>query len=85
MSRYLFLLASTVIAGVALAQNPPGFNYDEAKVGTYTLPDPLLTYLAVHGRPIRYRYVTRDWPLDIYQNVYAREPGSAIREILVLT
>jgi S-adenosylmethionine:tRNA ribosyltransferase-isomerase len=31
----------------------------------------------VHGRPIRYSYVTRDWPLDIYQNVYAREPGSA--------
>jgi len=36
-----------------------------------------LTYLAVHGRPIRYGYVTRDWPLDAYQNVYAREPGSA--------
>ena len=41
------------------------------------LPDPLLTYLAVHGRPIRYGYVTRDWPLAIYQNAYAREPGSA--------
>ena len=38
---------------------------------------PVLTYLAVHGRPIRYGYVTRDWPLDVYQNVYAREPGSA--------
>jgi S-adenosylmethionine:tRNA ribosyltransferase-isomerase len=37
----------------------------------------LLTYLAVHGRPIRYGYVTRDWPLGTYQNVYAREPGSA--------
>jgi S-adenosylmethionine:tRNA ribosyltransferase-isomerase len=44
---------------------------------TLDLPDPLLTFLAVHGRPIRYGYVTRDWPLDIYQNVYAREPGSA--------
>ena len=46
-------------------------------VATLDLPDPLLTFLAVHGRPIRYGYVTRDWPLDIYQNVYAREPGSA--------
>ena len=41
-------------------------------VATLDLPDPVLTYLALHGRPIRYGYVTRDWPLDIYQNVYAR-------------
>jgi S-adenosylmethionine:tRNA ribosyltransferase-isomerase len=41
------------------------------------LPQPALAYLAVHGRPIRYGYVTRDWPLDTYQNVYARVPGSA--------
>jgi S-adenosylmethionine:tRNA ribosyltransferase-isomerase len=46
-------------------------------IATLVLPDPVLTYLAVHGRPIRYGYVTRDWPLDVYQNVYAREPGSA--------
>ncbi len=46
-------------------------------VASLDLPQPLLTYLAVNGRPIRYGYVTRDWPLDTYQNVYAREPGSA--------
>ena len=46
-------------------------------VATLELDVPVLTYLAVHGRPIRYGYVTRDWPLDVYQNVYAREPGSA--------
>jgi S-adenosylmethionine:tRNA ribosyltransferase-isomerase len=46
-------------------------------VATIDVPQPILTYLAVHGRPIRYGYVTRDWPLDMYQNVYAREPGSA--------
>ena len=34
-------------------------------------------YLWRHGRPIRYRYVTRDWPLSAYQNVYATTPGSA--------
>jgi S-adenosylmethionine:tRNA ribosyltransferase-isomerase len=30
-----------------------------------------------HGRPIRYRYVARDWPLDRYQTVFADRPGSA--------
>ncbi len=46
-------------------------------VATLDLPEPVLTYLAVHGRPIRYGYVTRDLPLSTYQNAYAREPGSA--------
>jgi S-adenosylmethionine:tRNA ribosyltransferase-isomerase len=41
------------------------------------LPAPLLDYLTEHGRPIHYGYVTRAWPLDAYQNVYALEPGSA--------
>jgi S-adenosylmethionine:tRNA ribosyltransferase-isomerase len=30
-----------------------------------------------HGDPIRYGYVPRRWPLEAYQNVYARVPGSA--------
>jgi S-adenosylmethionine:tRNA ribosyltransferase-isomerase len=34
-------------------------------------------YLARHGRPIRYAYVPRPWPLAEYQTVFAREPGSA--------
>lgn len=34
-------------------------------------------YLAEHGRPIHYRYVEGDWPLDALQNVYAAVPGSA--------
>jgi len=40
-------------------------------------PGPLHTYLAVHGHPIRYRYVRGSWPISTYQNVYATEPGSA--------
>ncbi len=36
-----------------------------------------LSWLAVHGRPIRYGYVARPWPIEMYQNVYATEPGSA--------
>ncbi len=33
-----------------------------------------------HGRPIRYRYVTGEWPLSMYQTIFAdrrRWPGSA--------
>jgi S-adenosylmethionine:tRNA ribosyltransferase-isomerase len=39
-------------------------------------PRPLELYLAVHGEPIRYGYVSRRWPLAAYQNVYATTPGS---------
>ncbi|MCP9485155.1 MAG: S-adenosylmethionine:tRNA ribosyltransferase-isomerase [Gaiellaceae bacterium MAG52_C11] len=41
------------------------------------LPGPLESFLAEHGRAIRYGYVPRRWPLSAYQNVYAVEPGSA--------
>ena len=34
-------------------------------------------YLARYGRPIRYGYVTGEFPLSAYQTVYATEPGSA--------
>ena len=34
-------------------------------------------YLARHGRPVRYGYVSERWPLSAYQNVYATVPGSA--------
>ena len=37
----------------------------------------LIATLAAAGRPIRYPYVPRDWPLDSYQSVFATEPGSA--------
>jgi S-adenosylmethionine:tRNA ribosyltransferase-isomerase len=44
-----------------------------ATVGT----DDLRHTLNEHGRPIRYRYVDRDWPIDTYQTVFADQPGSA--------
>jgi S-adenosylmethionine:tRNA ribosyltransferase-isomerase len=34
------------------------------------------TLLDVHGRPIRYRHVPREWPIEAYQTVFALEPGS---------
>jgi S-adenosylmethionine:tRNA ribosyltransferase-isomerase len=46
-------------------------------VAALNLPAPLLAYLSAHGRPIRYGYVQGEWPITMYQNVYATEPGSA--------
>jgi S-adenosylmethionine:tRNA ribosyltransferase-isomerase len=37
----------------------------------------LLAVLASCGRPIRYRYIDRDWPLEHYQTIFANRPGSA--------
>src|SRR5207237_7775752 len=42
-------------------------------VASLRVPQPLLTYLAVHGGPIRYGYVRGSWPITMYQNVYATE------------
>jgi len=39
--------------------------------------EPVPAYLARHGEPIRYGYVTDPWPLDAYQTAYATVPGSA--------
>jgi S-adenosylmethionine:tRNA ribosyltransferase-isomerase len=50
--------------------------YQRLWIASLSLPGPLLDYLAQHGRPIRYRYVPQDWPLEYYQTVYATEPGS---------
>ena len=42
-----------------------------------TAPGPLVEYTARHGRPIRYDYTDREWPLSAYQTIFATEPGSA--------
>ncbi|WP_100445417.1 S-adenosylmethionine:tRNA ribosyltransferase-isomerase [Glycomyces xiaoerkulensis] len=34
-------------------------------------------YLARYGKPIRYSYVDRDWPIETYQTVFGTVPGSA--------
>jgi S-adenosylmethionine:tRNA ribosyltransferase-isomerase len=46
-------------------------------VAAVDLPQPLLSYLARHGRPIRYSYVPKAWPISSYQTVFAEVPGSA--------
>jgi S-adenosylmethionine:tRNA ribosyltransferase-isomerase len=37
----------------------------------------VVEYLRKHGRPITYKYVDRQWPLALYQTVFANQPGSA--------
>jgi S-adenosylmethionine:tRNA ribosyltransferase-isomerase len=44
---------------------------------TLQLPSALGPYLERHGHPIRYGYVTREWPVSYYQTDYAMEAGSA--------
>ena len=46
-------------------------------VATARVPGTRVDYLGRHGRPIRYGYTDRDWPLETYRNAYATEPGSA--------
>ncbi len=41
------------------------------------LPAPVFAYLGRYGRPIAYPYVRGEWPIEMYQTVYARVPGSA--------
>lgn len=36
-----------------------------------------VAYLTEHGRPITYRHIDGEWPLETRQNVYAEVPGSA--------
>jgi S-adenosylmethionine:tRNA ribosyltransferase-isomerase len=46
-------------------------------VARLDLPLPVFDYLYRWGKPIAYDYVRGEWPLALYQTVYAREPGSA--------
>ena len=55
----------------------PGGHGVRLWVSSLSTPETLHTYLARHGRPIRYGYVRGSYPITAYQNVYATEPGSA--------
>jgi S-adenosylmethionine:tRNA ribosyltransferase-isomerase len=63
--------------GASLDVIGPYYGSDRLFVARLALPQPDMTWIGAHGQPIRYRYVDRPWPLAMYQNVYATEPGSA--------
>jgi S-adenosylmethionine:tRNA ribosyltransferase-isomerase len=46
-------------------------------IAALELGEPVLSYLARFGSPIRYGYVPASWPESMYQTVFAMEPGSA--------
>jgi S-adenosylmethionine:tRNA ribosyltransferase-isomerase len=62
---------------VAAAAGLTGAKLVRLWIATVELPEPVLPYLARHGRPIRYSYVPDDWPISSYQTVFAEMPGSA--------
>jgi S-adenosylmethionine:tRNA ribosyltransferase-isomerase len=63
--------------GATLTLDEPYRGAHRLWIATLDLLEPVLTWLVAHGRPIRYGYVDRPWPLSAYQNVYMTEPGSA--------
>ena len=65
--------------GVVIASSYPEPGVMGARLWTarVILEGDVGAYLARHGRPIRYSYVPRPWPLRYYQTVFARHPGSA--------
>ena len=46
-------------------------------VARLELPEEIVPYLHRWGRPISYPYVPDSWPIEAYQTMFAREPGSA--------
>jgi len=73
-SHYGWLVTALLVALSAHAQSPPP-NYDESKVGAYTLPDPLVFK---DGKPVRN---AQEWKrrrqeiIDLFQaNVFGRSP-----------
>jgi S-adenosylmethionine:tRNA ribosyltransferase-isomerase len=48
-----------------------------ARLWTARLSVAVVPYLLRHGEPIRYSYAGRRWPLEAYQTVFGRLPGSA--------
>jgi S-adenosylmethionine:tRNA ribosyltransferase-isomerase len=64
----------TLPAGVIVSLTEARGRLWRARVGVEAT---VLDYLARHGRPVTYPYVKGRWPLDAYQTVFARVPGSA--------
>ncbi|HEY2724874.1 MAG TPA: S-adenosylmethionine:tRNA ribosyltransferase-isomerase [Pseudonocardiaceae bacterium] len=56
---------------------PEGLAVSRLWRGRLHTPQPLGHWLAEHGAPIRYHYVTASWPLSFYRTEHADTPGSA--------
>jgi S-adenosylmethionine:tRNA ribosyltransferase-isomerase len=65
-----------LIAPYPLGAYRPGIGSRLWVASLHGTGDDLTAWLAIHGRPIRYGYVSKPWPLSAYQSVFAVEPGS---------
>lgn len=63
--------------GTAVAMLRPAAGSQRLWLATVDDDIDLLKVLVAAGRPIRYSYVDRDWPIASYQTVFADQPGSA--------
>jgi S-adenosylmethionine:tRNA ribosyltransferase-isomerase len=64
-------------AGAAAEILAPYLGSSRLSIAQLSLGVPVEEYLARHGQPIRYRHSSEDLPIDAYQTVFARDPGSA--------
>ena len=76
ISKAIILVLAALAAGAASAQRP-NTNYDEAKAGTYTLPDPLILR---NGKRVSsaadWNRLRRPEILEMFRgHVYGRSPG----------
>jgi S-adenosylmethionine:tRNA ribosyltransferase-isomerase len=60
-----------------LAPYPASTGHDRLWLARLDLGGPVLPYLAAHGQPIRYAHTHGAWPVEAYQSVFSRLPGSA--------
>jgi S-adenosylmethionine:tRNA ribosyltransferase-isomerase len=60
-----------------LAPYPAGTGLVRLWLARLDLPVCTLPYLAAHGQPIRYAHTEGAWPIEAYQSVFSRDPGSA--------
>jgi S-adenosylmethionine:tRNA ribosyltransferase-isomerase len=66
-----------VLGGAAFELVAPYAGGTRLWLARFECDEPLTAYLERHGRPIRYSYVSDEWPLADYQTTFALEPGSA--------
>jgi S-adenosylmethionine:tRNA ribosyltransferase-isomerase len=55
----------------------PYLGSSRLSVARLFLGEPVDDYLGRHGHPIRYRHTQAELPIEAYQTIFAREPGSA--------
>jgi S-adenosylmethionine:tRNA ribosyltransferase-isomerase len=64
-------------AGATAELLAPYLGSGRLSVARLSLGEPVEDYLRHHGHPIRYEHTPADLPIDAYQTIFARDPGSA--------